>query len=132
MLDANSRTAAVYRGSTSRRATVKPRGFETPPLAGGTQRSTENTDGFPWHSYGTPAASKPHQTTPLTSRKWLSQHVASGVEQRINWAFNTLVVSSRTTPESLDNCGASDRPLDRSTPCRTARGHEWEFRCACH
>jgi hypothetical protein len=87
VLDANSRTAAVYRGSTSRRATVKPRGFETPPLARGTQRSTENTDGFPWHSYGTPAASKPHQTTPLTSRKWLSQHVASGVEQRINCDF---------------------------------------------
>jgi hypothetical protein len=50
--------------------------------------------GFPWHSYGTPAASRPHQVARLPLRKWLSQQVACGVEQRINWAFNPLVDGS--------------------------------------
>jgi hypothetical protein len=52
------------------------------------------SDGLPWHSYGTPAASKPHKMARLTSRKWLSQQVVRGVEQRIIWTFNPLVDGS--------------------------------------
>jgi hypothetical protein len=56
--------------------------------------SRQKSDGFLWHSYGTPAASKPHAMARVTSGKWLSEQVASGVEQRIIDTFNPLVDGS--------------------------------------